>query len=72
MPQTISSRRFSPVGGYPLFYVVNGHSPTCPGCAASGIYHPDEVSGPHVNWEDPRLHCEDCEERIESAYAERT
>jgi len=53
--------------GLPLFYVVNGHAITCPLCAASSSYHPDEVAGPHVNWEDPDMQCDDCEETVPAA-----
>jgi len=60
-----SIRRFTSIGSYPIFYVQSGHRALCPGCA-DGV----EDLTRHPNWEDPALYCDECEQRIESAYAE--
>lgn len=54
-------------GGYPVFYQTRTGDTLCPGCATNDI---DNVVAGGVNWEDPTLHCDECSERIESAYAE--
>lgn len=58
-------------GGYPLYYLSENGLVLCPGCAndedkAEG----DPVIAADANWEDPDFYCEDCERRIESAYAD--
>jgi hypothetical protein len=58
-------------GGYPIYYATAGYAVLCPKCAnKQGRNHEDPVTMHDVNWEDPSLYCEDCQERIESAYAE--
>ena len=59
-----SVRRYTSIGTYPIFY-VSGHRALCPECA-DGVE--DLIQG--ANWENPALHCDECEQRIESAYAE--
>ena len=55
-------------GGYPLYYLSGeGNEILCPYCANSEA---DCITAYGVNWEDPMLICEECNERIESAYAE--
>lgn len=54
-------------GGYPMFYLDAENCILCPKCANKGEIAPTAYS---VNWEDPQLFCEECNERIESAYAE--
>ena len=51
------------VKAYPLGYLDAQNAVLCPGCA-------DDKCTAFPNWEDPHLHCDDCGERIESAYAE--
>lgn len=62
-------------GGYPLFYLDKRDNVLCWECAVTSdrevIDWPDQA--PVVcdaNWEDPWLFCDQCSERIESAYAE--
>ena len=55
-------RKYSSVGGYPMFYVDGGEA-YCPECAL-------ELSGSLVcgiNWESD-IHCDECGESIERAY----
>jgi hypothetical protein len=54
-------------GGYPVFYLDGENCVLCPKCANKEATAPT-VYG--VNWEDPQLFCEECNECIESAYAE--
>lgn len=61
-----SARCFTSIGCYPLFYVTKSVC-LCPACALS---REAEVEAGDCNWEDPDLTCDDCGERIESAYAE--
>ena len=56
-------------GGYPLYYLDNENNVLCPACASKDGYESEPVAC-DVNWEDPDLYCDDCGERIESAYAE--
>ena len=58
-------------GGYPIFYLDKHDNVLCPACANE--HEPGEDDAPvhaDVNWEDPSLYCDECSERIESAYAE--
>lgn len=69
-------------GGYPKFFVTADGGCLCFPCAKkekrtirSAIRRNDrtggwQVIGCDVNWEDPSLFCDNCSERIESAYAE--
>jgi hypothetical protein len=59
-------------GGYPIVYVAyEDNEPVwlCPQCADKDKHKGHLVSA-DINWEDPELYCDDCNERIESAYAE--
>ena len=59
-------------GGYPLFYLDGENSVLCPDCANASV-EAEEHFQPQAcdaNWDDPMLYCEQCGERIESAYAE--
>lgn len=56
-------------GGYPLYYIDDSHYELCPHCAQKA--KEDEqitITSWAVNWEDEDLYCEECNERIESAY----
>ena len=68
-------------GGYPIFYVANDGGCICPACVSSNLEQITEstniqagdgwqIVGHDVNWEDPKLYCEHCGNRIEPAYAE--
>lgn len=67
--------RFTSIGSYPIVYMTDCGMTLCPCCAAATedecIERGDALDVTQdVNWEDPDLYCEDCGERIESAYAE--
>lgn len=54
-------------GGYPLYYLATDDSVLCPKCANDE----DELPTAHgINYEDAALYCDECGQRIESAYAE--
>jgi len=64
-------------GGYPLYYVTLDGGTLCPDCAAEadleGLAGDSDspewyITNVVVNWEDQQLYCDDCCERIESAY----
>lgn len=70
-----SLRAHTELGGYPLYYIDRDGSVLCPKCSQESDEDRDEIpqfkpSDAGVNWEDPCLYCDDCGERIESAYAE--
>lgn len=69
-------------GGYPTFIVTSTSECLCHACAREAVFEIGrhtrdgcekferafEAVG--VNWENPDLYCDECSERIESAYAE--
>jgi len=58
-------------GGYPLFYVDEENCIVCPSCAQKDKDDEYRVIVEYeVNWEDTMLICEECNEHIESAYAD--
>lgn len=57
-------------GGYPLYYLTRDGLTVCPQCANRDVDQSQEPVAADTNWEDPALTCDDCEERIPSAYAE--
>jgi hypothetical protein len=64
-------------GGYPMYYLCKDGGVLCPKCLNDNkalINDPDEpewyVLASDINYEDPDLYCDNCSERIESAYAE--
>lgn len=61
--------KYTSVGGYPLFYVHMGEA-ICPDCANRSKEYSDIEMPSDINWENPNLHCDECGDRIESAYAE--
>lgn len=66
-----TARKFTDVGRYPIFYVTNNGDCLCPACALTAERIGDDpVVACDANWEDPSLNCDDCGDRIESAYAE--
>ena len=67
--------RFTMVGGYPVYWVTYGADVLCSTCVAENIIEccepgPGQIDAHGINWEDPHLHCDNCGDRIESAYAE--
>ena len=63
--------KFSSVGGYPQYYLDSDENVLCATCADE-CDDVDWLATAHPNWENPSLHCNECSERIESAYAEPT
>ena len=66
---------YTSCGSYPLFYLTvdcrgRDEQVSCPSCATKAHEYDCYVSNVDVNWEDPDLTCENCNKRIESAYAE--
>lgn len=59
--------KYTSVGSYPLL-MVRKNTAYCPACANELDVAPGDVVD--VNWENPELYCDECGERIESAYAE--
>jgi hypothetical protein len=57
-------RKFTMVGGYPIFYVKLSEA-LCPECAAEDA---DGIDCAAVNWEDESLYCDECGDGIECAY----
>lgn len=60
-------RSFTSIGGYPVFYVTRVNECLCPDCATEDK---DSIVASDCNWENPLLFCDECSDRIESAYAE--
>lgn len=60
-------RKYTDLGGYPLFYLTKRDCVLCPLCANE---EKAVIVAADANWEDPELYCDECSERIESAYAE--
>jgi hypothetical protein len=54
-------------GCCPVYYQSVRHKVLCPRCANR---QKTDLVGAHANWENPRLRCTQCNDRIESAYAE--
>jgi hypothetical protein len=68
-------------GGYPLYAVTSHGAPLCCTCLKKEwrhigpairhhLYDGWRVDAIDVNWEDSGLYCDNCNTRIESAYAE--
>lgn len=62
-------------GGYPIYYLAEDNGVLCTKCAND--YTPDRDNEEQlrpviadINWEDAALYCDNCNARIESAYAE--
>lgn len=69
MPGTRDPRIYSMIGGYPLFYYGEGQV-FCPACAA--VREKEGVSlCREVNWENPDLFCDCCDDQLESAYGDK-
>ena len=67
-------RRYTMVGGYPVFYIANHHWSLCATCVQEKITACKDVdseyfvTGHAVNYEDDSLYCDHCSQTIESAY----
>jgi hypothetical protein len=59
--------KFTSIGCYPILYVSAAGDCLCAACASAPAVN---VVASDINWEDPALFCDECSERIESAYAE--
>jgi len=57
-------------GGYPIFYIDRDGTAICPRCANHKRWYDKRIIGADINYEDDSLYCENCNKRIESAYAE--
>ncbi len=57
-------------GGYPVFYLDGENNVLCPACANDNDAFTSPIVATDANWEDPRLFCDHCSKRIESAYAD--
>jgi len=55
--------------GYPLWYIIDDHKAQCNECATVSKSEGFTTSK-QVNWEDTNLWCDECSEKIESAYGE--
>lgn len=72
--------KFAWPGGYPVFYIVADCGVLCadcangPECRQAQADYPDDnqwrIIAGEINYEDPFLTCDNCGDRIESAYAE--
>lgn len=80
--KSLKSGPYAWPGGYPLFYVTGDGAALCFGCAKKEGHriidsirnHCNDgwkVEAIDVNWEDPELYCDHCNQAIESAYAEK-
>lgn len=84
VPAEIKRALFEPYawpGGYPLYAVTSDGTALCCTCLRKKwrhigpairhhLYDGWRVEAVDVNWEDPSLYCDQCNKRIESAYAE--
>jgi hypothetical protein len=57
-------------GGYPIYYLTRDGLAVCPRCANREVDDHQAAIAYDINWEAPQLLCDDCGERIESAYAD--
>lgn len=69
-------RKYTDLGGYPMFYVTKDNGVLCPNCANKNLKltlgdDPQwKIVAAAINYKDPDLYCDNCSGRIESAYAE--
>ena len=65
---------FTMVGGYPIYYMDGQGNVLCASCANEARDNDDshgcQPVAAGVNWEDACLYCDECSDRIASAYAE--
>ena len=71
-----SVETYSEIGCYPMFYVTKSNDVICPDCVNKNIssFKDEEdinyIVARDANWEDPELYCDECSEKIPSAYAD--
>ncbi len=71
-------RKYAWPGGYPIYYATQDNGCLCAKCANGNIEKTLEddpqwkIVQSDINWEDPKLYCDNCAEFIESAYGEST
>jgi len=71
MTTTNRARKYTSVGGYPLFYISQCNNVLCADCVDQLTEEePEAVTTPAVNWECTNLHCDECSTKIGSAYSE--
>lgn len=63
-------RKLASIGCYPVFYMTRKGQALCADCATEVMHEDTGPVDADVNWEDPDLFCDECSQRIESAYAE--
>jgi hypothetical protein len=68
-------RKYTEWGCAPMLYLDAKDNVLCPECAQEALEdvtdNPDDIPVmADINYEDPSLYCDECSERIESAYAE--
>jgi len=71
-------QKYTHLGSYPLFYIDRDNCAVCPACVGTDIlnatdpdpHNRETITAHAINYEDPHLYCDQCGERIESAYAE--
>jgi hypothetical protein len=65
--------KYTSIGCYPLFWVTAKNDVLCSTCGTKAMKNEEEFDPPvdcDINWEDADFYCDDCSERIESAYAD--
>ena len=55
--------------GYPLWYMIDDYKCQCNECATVSKSE-GQSAEEQVNWDDSNLWCDECSEKIESAYAD--
>lgn len=73
LPDRVNGKlpKYTSLGCYPLLYLSERGDVLCANCATEALAESDDPpTNCDANWEDPCLHCEECNTRIESAYAE--
>jgi len=63
-------------GGYPLFYITKDGGVLCPKCVNENLELVEgddpqwRIVAYDINYEDTELYCDNCNEKIESAYGD--
>jgi len=69
-------RKYTDLGGYPMFYVTKDNGVLCPDCANKNLKltlgdDPQwQIADADINYEDHSLYCDNCSGMIEAAYGE--
>ena len=56
--------KYTPLGHYPLYYLMDNNDVCCRECANE---YPDEVTGVDVQWDGPNMQCDICNATLEFA-----